>query len=80
MLDKVFYEAHNDWDTCIAQLRYMLEPCCSKISPLCQIVTMMDEGEGSTGKGTIRELSDQSLGVYNGQDRLGYSCVVGQEA
>jgi hypothetical protein len=80
MLQKVFYEAHNDWNSCIAQIRYIMEPCCSKISPLTQVCTFMDEGDGSTGKGTIRELSDQSLGLFNGQDRRGYSCVLTQEA
>jgi hypothetical protein len=40
----------------------------------------VDDGSGSTGKGTIRELVDSCLGVHNGKDQTGYVCTLNVEA
>jgi len=78
MLRKLFYEAHNDWDSAIMQLRLLLEPC-AKMGGKCELVTYKDDGSGSTAKGTTRAMMDVMLGVYNGAEKRGYSCVLGVE-
>jgi len=78
MLLHCFFEAHNDWDSALMQLRFVFEPC-SDTGVRCQVATMKDNGDGSTAKGTLRELCEESLGTYNGEVQLGYSCVLKQE-
>lgn len=78
MLKKLFYEAHLDHDSALFQLRLILEPVAFK-GPRTQVATMMDDGRGSTGKGTLRDLCEECLGVHNGGKQLGYSAVLKQE-
>ena len=78
MLQKIFYEAHLDYDSALMQLRLILEPVAFK-GPRTQVVTFMDEGDGSTGKGTLRELCDECLGLHSGGLQRGYSAVLKQE-
>lgn len=78
MVYKIFYQAHKDWDSAIMQLRLVLEPC-SGTGTYTQIASMLDDGSGSTCKGTLRELADTCLGVFNGGSQRGYSSVVRQE-
>ena len=40
----------------------------------------MDDGSGSTGKGTARELIDTCLGVFNGDAQRGYTCTLTAQA
>ena len=79
MTQHVFYEAHLDWDSAVQQLRLIFDPlnCPGK---LCQSASFVDDGSGSTGKGTIRELVDSCLGVHNGKDQTGYVCTLNVEA
>ena len=65
-------------DSAIMQLRLCLEPC-SSTGTFTQIASMLDDGNGSTGKGTLRELSELCLGVHNGASQRGYAAVVRQE-
>ena len=78
MMQHCFYEAHVDWDSALMQSRFIFEPC-SDTGVRCQVATMKDNGDGSTAKGTLRELCEESLGTYNGEVQLGYSCVLKQE-
>eukprot|EP00929_Paragymnodinium_shiwhaense_P019277 TRINITY_DN13209_c0_g1_i3.p1 TRINITY_DN13209_c0_g1~~TRINITY_DN13209_c0_g1_i3.p1 ORF type:complete len:1103 (+),score=298.55 TRINITY_DN13209_c0_g1_i3:203-3310(+) len=80
MLRKVFYEAHRDWDSAIYQLRCVFEPVACR--PIQQIASFVDSGEGSTAKGTVRELCEASLGVHTagGNNSMGYCCIVTPEA
>lgn len=78
MMLHCFYEAHNDWDSALMQARLVFEPC-SDTGVRCQVSTFKDAGDGSTAKGTLRELCESSLGTYNGDAQLGYSCVLTQE-
>jgi phage/plasmid-associated DNA primase len=78
MVQKCFFEAHNDWDSALYQLRLIFEPCAG-ISGRVQIATMKDDGQGATAKGTLRQLADSCLGLFNGESCRGYSCVIKQE-
>ena len=78
MLKKIFHDAHLDWDSAFYQLRLVLEPC-GNVPQRVQIATFMDDGEGSTCKGTLRELCDSCLGVFTGEGQLGYCAVIKQE-
>eukprot|EP00969_Alexandrium_andersonii_P270059 11936730-Alexandrium_andersonii.AAC.1 len=60
------------------QARLVFEPC-SDTGLRCQVATMKDSGDGSTGKGTLRELCEACLGTFNGDAQLGYSAVLKQE-
>jgi hypothetical protein len=40
---------------------------------------MVDDGSGSTGKGTTRELIEMSAGVHNGREQLGYTATLNVE-
>jgi hypothetical protein len=77
MVQHIFYEAHLDWDSALMQLRLVIEPF--KCPPLCQSASMIDDGRGSTGKGTTRELIELGVGVYTGREQLGYSCTLNVE-
>jgi hypothetical protein len=46
---------------------------------LCQTASFIDDGSGSTAKGTVRELVDTCLGPYNGEKQLGYACTLNVE-
>jgi len=78
MMMHCFYEPHLDWDSAIMQARLTFEPC-SDTGFRCQVATLKDCGDGSSGKGTLRELCEESLGTYNGDAQLGYSAVLKQE-
>jgi hypothetical protein len=77
MMHHCFYEAHKDWDRAVMQARLIFEPC-SDTGVRCQIATLKDCGDGSTGKGTIRELCEECLGTFNGEAQLGYSAALKQ--
>ena len=47
---------------------------------LCQGVPFVDDGSGSTAKGTVRELVDSCLRVHNGKEQTGYVCTLNVEA
>jgi len=78
MMRHCFHEAHADWDSAIFQARLIFEPC-SDTGVRCQVATFKDAGDGSTAKGTLRELCEACLGTFNGEAQLGYSCVLKQE-
>ena len=78
MMQHCFYEAHGDWDSAVMQARLVFEPC-SDTGVRCQVATLKDCGDGSTGKGTLRELCEECLGTFNGDAQLGYSAVLKQE-
>ena len=78
MMQHCFYEAHKDWDSAFMQARLIFEPC-SDTGVRCQVATFKDCGDGSTGKGTLRELCEVCLGTFNGDAQLGYSAVLKQE-
>ena len=75
---QVFYEAHKDWDSAIMQLRLIFEPLLAT-GRLYQTASFIDDGSGSTAKGTVRELVDSCLGPYNGDRQLGYTCTLNVE-
>ena len=79
MTKHIFYEAHVDWDSAIMHQRLIFEPF-SAPGKLCQSVSFIDDGSGSTGKGSNRELVETCLGVHNGRDQLGYCCTLNVEA
>jgi hypothetical protein len=79
MVRKVFYEAHNDWNSALMQMRLVFEPLQAN-GNLCQTVSFIDEGSGSTAKGTVRALVDTCLGQFNGDKQLGYSSTLNVES
>jgi hypothetical protein len=79
MLRRIFYEAQLDHDSALFQLRLALEPVAFK-GPRTQVATMMDDGRGSTGKGTLRDLCEECLGVHSGGRQKGYAAVMKQES
>ncbi len=79
MIRRIFYEAHLDWDSALMQLRLVFEPIHCPGS-LCQTVSFIDDGSGSTSKGTVRELVESCVGVHNGKEQIGYSCTLNVEA
>ncbi len=46
----------------------------------CQIATFMDAVDGSTARGTSRELCQMCLCLHNSDAQLGYNCALTQEA
>ncbi|CAJ1443076.1 unnamed protein product, partial [Effrenium voratum] len=48
--------------------------------PSSSTVCYLDDGQGSTGKGTLRELCEECLGPFNGGSQRGYVAVMTQEA
>jgi hypothetical protein len=79
MIRKIFFQAHNDWDSAMMQLRLVFEPLQAK-SNLCQTVSFLDEGSGSTAKGTVRALIEACLGAYAGEKQLGYCSTLTVES
>ena len=75
----IFYEAHKNWDSALMQMRLIFEPLHAP-GALCQTATFLDDGSGSTGKGTLRELVESCDGVHNGKEQLGYACTLTAEA
>ena len=56
---KIIYETHNDWDAAIFQYRLVGEPVVGR-GPFTEFASYPDDGQGSTGKGTLRELCEES--------------------
>ena len=75
----IFYEAHKNWDSALTQMRLIFEPLHAP-GALCQTATFLDDGNGSTGKGALRELVETCDGVHNGKEQLGYACTLTAEA
>jgi hypothetical protein len=75
MCKHIFYEAHMNWDSALMQMRLVFEPLHSPGS-LCQTASFVDDGSGSTCKGTVRELVEACIGVHNGKEQVGYSCTM----
>ena len=71
-----FYEAHNDWNEAIFTLKIMCNNVTGKSAGNVEHYTMMDEGSGSTAKGTLRELFEAQLGVFTGGEHRGYTAVI----
>ena len=76
---KIIYETHNDWDAAIFQYRLVGEPVVGR-GPFTEFASYLDDGQGSTGKGTLRELCEECLGPFNGGSQRGYVAVMTQEA
>ncbi|CAJ1442726.1 unnamed protein product, partial [Effrenium voratum] len=76
---KIIYETHNDWDAAIFQYRLVGEPVVGR-GPFTEFASYLDDGQGSTGKGALRELCEECLGPFNGGSQRGYVAVMTQEA
>ena len=48
--------------------------------PFTEFASYLDDGQGSTGKGALRELCEECLGPFNGGSQRGYVAVMTQEA
>ena len=75
MTRHIFYEAHLNWDSALMQLRLVFDPLHCP-GALCQTASFVDDGSGSTCKGTVRELVETCIGVHNGKEQAGYSCTM----
>lgn len=78
MLQKVFYEPHKDYNSAVFQSRLVFEPVAFK-GPRTQVASLMDSGDGGTGKGTLRDLCEECLAPNNGGTQRGYAAVLKQE-
>ncbi|CAJ1461686.1 unnamed protein product, partial [Effrenium voratum] len=47
--------------------------------PFTEFASYLDDGQGSTGKGALRELCEECLGPFNGGSQRGYVAVLTQE-
>ena len=70
----------GDWNVALFQARLIFESVAGKAAKKIEFATLKDNGDGSTGKGTLRELCEKALGVHNGGVERGYCAVLCQEA
>ncbi len=79
MTRHIFYEGHLDWNSTLTQMRLIFERLHCP-GALCQSASFVDDGSGSTVKGTVRELVETCVGDHNGKEQLGYSATLNEEA
>ena len=70
---KIIYETHNDWDAAIFQYRLVGEPVVGR-GPFTEFASYLDDGQGSTGKGTLRELCEECLRGYVAVSSRAFTC------
>ncbi|CAJ1447565.1 unnamed protein product [Effrenium voratum] len=81
MWRSIFRDPHGgDWNVALFQARLIFESVVGKAAKKIEFATLKDNGDGSTGKGTLRELCEKALGVHNGGVERGYCAVLCQEA
>ena len=81
MLRSIFRDPHGgDWNVALFQARLIFESVVGKAVKKIEFATLKDNGDGSTGKGALRELCEKALGVRNGGVERGYCAVLCQEA
>ena len=77
LMKEIIYDAHDDWDTAFFTFRLFFDPIFSGARRV-QVASLMDDGSGSTGKGTFRECSDKYLGMNTGDANIGYASQIRQ--
>ena len=81
MWRSIFRDPHGgDWNVALFQARLIFESVVGKAAKKIEFATLKDNGDGLTGKGTLRELCEKALGVHNGGVERGYCAVLCQEA
>ncbi|CAJ1449546.1 unnamed protein product, partial [Effrenium voratum] len=74
MWRSIFRDPHGgDWNVALFQARLIFESVVGKAAKKIEFATLKDNGDGSTGKGTLRELCEKALGVHNGGVERGYA-------
>jgi hypothetical protein len=80
-LQKVIVDGHSDLESVVHLLRIIFENANGTAGGRMEYSTWMDEGQGSTSKGTVRSWCEHCLGVFsNNEAARGYVGIMTQPA